>query len=140
MVRKSGELRKRETKTARILFGILYLGGAITNITLTVLNSPQFYYGFADRALIPFYRDAWMALVVPNMTLFISLLVLFEMSLGLLFLVKRQLLWIALLVGALFCLGTAPFGIEAVYTNIPLGLIQLFLLWRELRIQAREAK
>jgi len=127
-------------KIARVIFGILYLGGAVTNITLTTLNSPQFYYGFADEALIPFYRDAWAVLVVPNMMLFISLLIVFEIALGLLFLIKRKLLWIALLVGALFCLGTAPFGIEAVYTNIPLGLIQLFLLRRELRIQAKEAK
>lgn len=127
-------------KIARIFFGIVYLGGATANITLTALNSPQSYYGFADGALIPFYRDAWAALIVPHMMLFISLLIVFEITLGLMFLIRKRLLRIALMVGALFCLGTAPFGIEAVYINIPLGLVQAFLLWRELHIRAKEVK
>ena len=125
---------------ARIAFGILYLGGAVANITLTVLNGPQSYHSFADATLIPFYREAWATLVIPNMTLFISLLVVFEIALGLMFLISRRLLWIALVLGALFCLGITPFGIEVVYTNVPLGLTQALLLWRELRIRAKEAK
>ena len=116
---------------ARIVFGIVYLGGALANITLTVLNSPQSYNAFADKALIPFYRDAWAALVIPNMTLFISLLIVAEITLGLLFLLKRRFLAVALAGGALFCLGTAPFSLQTLATNLPLGLIQAFLLWRE---------
>lgn len=120
-------------KTARIAFGILYLGGALANITLTVLNSPQSYNAFADEALIPFYREAWAALVIPNMTLFISLLIVYEITLGLLFLLRRRFLTIALAGGALFCLGTVPFSLQVLSTNLALGLIQAFLLWKESR-------
>jgi len=94
---------------ARIVFGILYLGGAIANTTLTVLNGPEFYHSFADWALIPFYREAWAAVVIPNMTLFIALLIAFEISLGLLFIIKRRFMKIALVLGIIFCLGTTPF-------------------------------
>ena len=118
---------------ARIAFGILYLGGALANVTLTVLNSPQSYHSFADAALIPFYREAWAALVIPNMMLFIVLLIIFEITLGLLFLVRRRFLRIALIGGAVFCLGTVPFSLQVLSTNLPLGLIQVYLLWRELR-------
>ena len=116
---------------ARIVFGILYLGGALANILLTVLNSPQSYNAFADKALIPFYRDAWAALIIPNMGLFISLLIVYEITLGLLFLARRRFLMIALAGGALFCLGTVPFSLQVLSTNLPLGLIQAFLLWKE---------
>jgi len=116
---------------ARIVFGILYLGGAVANITLTILNGPEFYHSFADWALLSFYRESWAAIVVPNMTLFIALLITFEIALGLLFIIKRRFMKIALIIGIIFCVGTAPFGLQAVYINIPLGLIQAFLLWKE---------
>jgi len=93
-------------KIVRIVFGLLYLGGALTNIALTVLNSPQSYHPFADEALISFYREAWAALIIPNMMLFISLLIAYEITLGLLFLTGRRFLRIALVGGSLFCLGT----------------------------------
>ncbi len=125
---------------ARIAFGILYLGGALANVTLTVLNSPQSYHSFADAALIPFYREAWAALVIPNMMLFIVLLIIFEITLGLLFLVRRRFLRIALIGGAVFCLGTVPFSLQVLSTNLPLGLIQVYLLWRELRRSATMKK
>ncbi len=116
---------------ARIVFGIFYLGGAVANITLTVLNGPEFYHSFADWALLSFYRESWATLVVPNMTLFIALLITFEIALGLLFIIKRRFMKIALIIGIIFCVGTVPFGLQAVYINIPLGLIQAFLLWKE---------
>jgi len=67
------------------------------------------------------------------MTLFIALLIAFEIILGLLFITKRRFMKIALVLGIVFCLGTAPVMVEAIYTNVPLALIQAFLLWRELR-------
>jgi hypothetical protein len=117
----------------RFIFGIIYLGGAIANITLTALNSPQSYYSFADAALIPFYRQAWEILVIPNILLFIVLLIIFELFLGLLFITRRRLLKIALALGAIFCLGTVPFSLQVLSTNLPLGIIQLVLLFIKLR-------
>ena len=100
---------------ARTVFGILDLGGALANIVLIMLSSPQSYNGFADRALIPFYREAWSALITPNMTLFIPLLIAVEITLGLLFLLSWRFLTMALVGGALFCLGTVPFSLQVRY-------------------------
>lgn len=126
-------MRRYTVTIVRIIFGIIYLGGAATNIMLAVINGPESYFTFAERSLIPFYRDTWAAIVVPNMILFIALTIAFEIFLGLLFIINREYMKIALVLGIIFCLGTTPFFIEAVYTNIPLALIQAFLLWREFR-------
>jgi len=121
---------------ARIIFGIIYLLGAIANITLVTVNGSQSYIGFADATFFPWYRDAWMAVAAPNITLIVVLLIAFEIGLGLLFIIKRKYLKIALILGILFCLASMPTMVEAIYTNLPLALIQAFLLWREFRRNA----
>lgn len=118
---------------ARIIFGIIYLLGAGFNIFIVATQGWQTYIGFADATFFPWYRKAWMAVAAPNITLIVILLVAFEISLGLLFIIKRKYLKIALLLGTLFCLASMPTMVEAIYTNLPLALIQAFLLWRELR-------
>jgi len=96
-----------------------------------VIMSPEIYHAFADGAFVQFYREAWNTVVVPNLFFFIDLTIIFEITLGLLFLISRRFLKIALIFGIIFCLGLVPFGIEFVYGNIPLALIQGFLLWKE---------
>ena len=118
---------------ARIIFGIVYLLGATANITLTLINGTESYRGFADASFFPWYREAWMSVAAPNITLIVILLIAFEISLGLLFIIKRKYLKIALILGILFCLASMPTMVEAIYTNLPLALIQAFLLWKELR-------
>jgi len=118
---------------ARIIFGIIYLLGAIANITLVTLNGPESYIAFADATFFPWYRDAWMLTAAPNITLIVILLIIFEISLGLLFIIKRKYLKIALILGILFCLASMPTMVQAIFTNLPLALIQAFLLWKELR-------
>ena len=121
---------------ARFIFGIIYLLGAIANITLVTINGSQSYIGFADATFFPWYREAWMAVAAPNITIIVILLIAFEIGLGLLFIIKRKYLKIALLLGTLFCLASMPTMVEAIYTNLPLALIQAFLLWKELRRDA----
>ena len=121
---------------ARFIFGTVYLLGAIANITLVTINGSQSYIGFADATFFPWYREAWMAVAAPNVTLIVSLLIAFEISLGLLFIIKRKYLKIALILGILFCLASMPTMVQAIYTNLPLALIQAFLLWKELRRNA----
>jgi len=70
------------------------------------------------------------------MTLVISLLIVYEIALGVLFLSKRRFLKIGLVGGTIFCLGTVPLSLQVLSTNLPLGLIQAFLLWKELRQNA----
>ena len=121
---------------ARIIFGIVYLLGASANITLVTINGSQSYIGFADATFFFWYREAWMAIAAPNITLIVVLLIAFEICLGLLYILKRKYLKIALILGILFCLASMPTMVEAIYTNLPLTLIQAFLLWKELRRSA----
>jgi len=120
----------------RIIFGIIYLLGAVTNITLAAVNGPESYHSFADASFFPWYLDAWQTIVVPYMLLFIVLTIAYEITMGLLFIINRKYMKIALIMGIIFCLGTTPVMIQAIYTNIPLALIQGFLLWKELRWDA----
>ncbi|MBS3787325.1 hypothetical protein KGY77_09480 [Candidatus Bipolaricaulota bacterium] len=66
---------------SRRLFGFIYLVGAIVNVAMIVLT-PEIYREFADQALIPFYRNSWNSLVIPNLYVFVSLTIAFEMGLG----------------------------------------------------------
>ena len=121
---------------ARFIFGSIYLLGAIANIMLVTINGSQSYIGYADATFFPWYREAWMAVAAPNITLIVILLITFEICLGLLFILKRQYLKIALILGILFCLASMPTMVEAIYTNLSLALIQAFVLWKELRRDA----
>jgi hypothetical protein len=121
---------------ARFIFGIIYLLGAIANITLLIINGSQSYIGFADATFFPWYREAWMAIAAPNITLIVILLIAFEISLGLLFIIKRKYLKLALVLGIMFCLASMPTMVEAIFTNLPLALIQAFMFWKESRNDA----
>ena len=125
---------------ARIIFGIIYLLGAGFNIFIVATQGWQTYIGFADETFLPWYREAWMSIAAPNITLIVILLIAFEISLGLLFIIKRKYLKIALILGTLFCLASMPTMVEAIYTNLPLALIQAFLLWKEFRLSAKTKK
>ncbi len=120
---------------ARIIFGIIYLLGAIANIVLVTINGSQSYIGFADETFFPWYRETWMAVAASNITLIVILLITFEIGLGLLYIFKRKYMRIALILGILFCLASMPTMVEAIYTNLSLALIQAFLLWREFNIK-----
>jgi hypothetical protein len=77
-----------------------------------------------------------VAIAAPNIILIVVLLIVFEISLGLPFIIKRKYLKIALILGILFCLASMPTMVQAIYTNLPLALIQAFMLWKEFRRDA----
>ncbi|MFC1987089.1 hypothetical protein ACFLVH_00855 [Chloroflexota bacterium] len=52
--------------------------------------------------------------------------------------IKRKYYKIALILGILFCIASMPTMVEAIYTNLPLALVQIFLLWKECRRDATE--
>lgn len=121
---------------ARIILGIVYFLGAATNIILASVLGLDSYHAFADGSFFGWYYDAWQTIVVPYMLLFIILTVAYEIAMGLLFVINRKYMKVALIMGIVFCLGTTPVMVEAIYTNIPLALIQGYLLWKEFRISA----
>ena len=79
-----------------------------------------------------------MAVAAPNIILIVVLLIIFEICLGLLFILRRKFLKVALVLGILFCLASMPTMIEAIYTNLTLAVIQAFMLWREFRRKSIE--
>ena len=113
----------------RKLFGFIYLVGAIANVAMIVF-SPEIYKEFAVQALIPFYRNAWNSLVMPNLYVFVSLTVAFEVGLGLLFLRGRRFLGLAYLISLGFNIGLIPFGLTFLYSNGVLVLVQFYLVSR----------
>lgn len=66
-------------------FGGLFLAGAATHVILVTIR-PSSYDSFADGSWWPFIAHAWRSVLVPNVHVFISLLVLFEAAVGLLIL------------------------------------------------------
>ena len=72
----------------RIIFGLFYLAAATFNFTYT-LRIPQPFDAFVENALIPFYKDFLLSVVVPNSDLIILLVVVFEIAVGVLILSKR---------------------------------------------------
>ena len=79
-------------------------------------------------------------MAVPRLVLSVPLLTLYEIALGVPFVVRWQFLKIALVGGILLCLGTVPFGYKMMSTNLPLGLIQVQMLWREIRRDRQEGE
>ena len=78
-----------------------------------------------------------MAIAAPNIIIIVVLLIAFEIGLGLLFILQRKYLKIALILGIMFCLASMLTMVEAIYTNLPLALIQAFLLWKEFHLSAK---
>lgn len=114
---------------ARKLFGAIYLIGAVANIIMIIFQ-PEIYEAFANQALVPFYQNAWNSIVIPNVYLFVSLTIIFEVGLGLLFLRGRRFLGLAYLISLAFNVGLIPFGLMFLYSNGVLVLVQLYLVSR----------
>lgn len=92
----------------RIFLGFFFLLMAIgVNGSFTFAN-PQAYMEYASGALIPFYRDIALTVVEFNVLLFGSLLILFEIIMGLLLLHKGIYVKIGLVGTMVFLVGIAP--------------------------------
>ncbi len=75
----------RALHVARAALGVLYIiFGALVHVVY--LATGQDYSTFATAAHLGFVRDTWQSLVVPNHLLFISLLIVFEATVGILIL------------------------------------------------------
>ena len=116
----------------RIIFGLFYLAAAVFNFTYT-LRQPQPLDWFAENALIPFYKDFILSVVVPNSDLIILLVVVFEIVVGVLILSKRIFVKAGLVLGiiwALILVPLLPIG-PPMLTNLILASLQAFLLRSE---------
>jgi len=99
----------RALRVGRIALGVLYVGaGALVN-AIYLLTGDN-YSKFADAAHIDFVRDTWRSTVVPNHTFFITLLVAFELAVGVMVLSGGRLAEVGMLGALAMHVGLLPFG------------------------------
>ena len=80
----------------------------MANVTL-ILTQPEMYAHFADMAIVPLYRNLWQSLVVPYLGFWLALVILFELTTGLLILSKGGWVKVGPVGAILFFLFLVPF-------------------------------
>ncbi len=116
---------------ARYFLGFFFLVMAFgVNAVLLFIN-PQIYVDMAAGALIPFYRDAFTAVVSASPTFWVSMLILWETAVGLLLLFGRgKQVRAGMIMGIIFALGITPLGVEELPNPILAALFG-YLLTKE---------
>lgn len=117
----------------RIFLGFFFLVMAIGVNGSFTFSNPQAYVDYANEALIPFYRSLTMSVIETSPFLIGILLMLFEITMGVLLLHKKNAVKVGLIGTMLFIVGISPLS----WVQIPwLGLIaaQVFLLTREFEV------
>lgn len=121
-------------RVGRLALAALYLGaGALVNAVFVVRGED--YADFAAGSYLPFVRDTWETLVVPNHHLFIGgLLVAFEAAVGVLALLGGRRAALALIGAIGFHIALLSFGWGFFLWSLPM----LLGLGRLLQAQLRE--
>jgi hypothetical protein len=106
---RSGKSR-RAMYLGRATLGVLFIAfGAVVNAIYLAMGS-DYYAHFADASPFPFVRNTWHSLVLPNQVLFISLLIIFELTVGVLILSGGRRTQVGLLGLIGFHIGQLAFG------------------------------
>ncbi len=131
----SARKSRRAMYLGRAAVGTLYIGaGALINSVYLAIG--RSYAKFADTSYIPFVRHTWRSLVVPNVHVFIPLLIAYEAVVGVLVISGGRRTQLGY-VGAIgFHVALLVFGWGFYVWSIPM-LIALALLLRAERRPAR---
>jgi uncharacterized membrane protein len=118
---------RRALYVGRGALGALFIGaGALVNTIY--LASGADYSDFADAAHIAFVRDTWHSLVAPNQMVFISLLIVFEATVGALILSGGRRSQVGLLGAIGMHVGLLVFGwVLSVWSIVMLVALVLLL-------------
>jgi hypothetical protein len=133
-------IRSRKSRGAmragRVVLAMLFVGaGALVNLVFLVTGED--YADFAEASYIPFVRDTWRSLVVPNVEIFIPILIAFEAAVGVLVLLGGRRTQLALVAIIGFHLGLITFGVGfLIWAVLMIGALAL-LLRGEVREAAR---
>jgi len=104
----------------RIFLGFFFLVMALGVNGSFTFGNPQAYLDYANGALIPFYRQLAIGVVTISPVIFGLLLMVFEISMALLLLHKKQAVKVGLIGTIMFIIGIAPMS----WMQIPwLGLL-----------------
>ena len=123
---------RRARYVGRIAVGVLMLlGGAAFNTMNLVFG--QTYADFADQAHFAWVTSAWRAVVAPNHSLFIGLLVAFEAVVGVLILSGGRRTQVGLVAAIGFHLALWLFGWGVTIYSLVMLPVLVLLLWAERR-------
>ena len=100
---------RRAMLVGRAAVGLLFVVGGATFNALTLATGGH-YKDFADASYIPFVHHTWRSVVAPHETLFITLLIVFELGIGLLAISGRRRTQVALVGAIAFSLGLMTFA------------------------------
>lgn len=107
-------------RLGRYSMGVLYLGaGAAVNAGLLAQGGGA-YRKSADGAYIAYVRDTWHSLVMPNRYVWISLLIAFELAVGVLALLGGRFSEVAYLAAIAFHVALLSFGWGFYFWSIPM--------------------
>lgn len=123
----------RALRVGRLAMAALYLGaGALVNAVFVLRGDD--YADFAAGSYLPFVRDTWASLVVPNHHLFIGgLLVAFEAAVGVLALLGGRRAALALIGAIGFHIALLGFGWGFFLWSLPMLVGLVLLLQAQLR-------
>jgi len=93
---------------ARNAFALVFFAGAGAHVYL-ITARPEAYESFADLAIFGFYTSLWRTLVLPHLTLFVVVLIVFELALALLLTLRGRAVRVGLVLAGLFVLFLIPF-------------------------------
>ncbi len=100
----------RAMYVGRAALGVLFIVfGALVN-AIYLIAQPQYYATFADASPFPFVTDTWNTLVLPHETFFITVLIIFEATAGVLILSGGRWTQIGLIGLIGFHVGQLAFG------------------------------
>ena len=101
---------RRAIRVARVALGALFIAfGAVVNAVYLGIGN-GYYDDFADASPFSFVQDTWHSLVLPHQGIFIGLLILFEVTVGVLVLSGGRWTQVGLLGLIGFHIGQLAFG------------------------------
>ncbi len=127
----------------RSFVALWYLLGWTMHVYISVIvPQPQLYQAFGSTSLVPFLKDLWLNVVIPNSMLFGPLCAVFELTVGVLMIGKGLRVKLALAASLLFNLFLLQLGLampadswvsDFLTNRLPMLVfiaVQAPLLWR----------
>lgn len=111
-----------------IAFGLLFLVGAIFNLSYTFRHGEEFYGSFADKAWFPLSRTLVRSVVIPRTRFFTVLLIIMQVTVAVLIFSRGNRAEIGLIIGAVFALFAALVSsLGGTIANLALAALQALL-------------
>jgi hypothetical protein len=122
------ELISNLKNIVEIGFGLLFLVGAIFNVSYTLRHGEEFYGSFAASAWFRPSRKLVRSVVIPEAKLFTILLVALQVSIAVTILSRGNLIQYGLIAGAVFSLAAVLVSnVPGALANLALAALQVFL-------------